>query len=270
MKPKSAFLSKPKLLYVGDSVGHSVSLRKVEEFQNCRIRSARAYSSVFDVNARWPQNNFSDVVENSLKNNERDCPDILVMSAPTVDISNLDTTVKSNLEVFQNKAIISSQNMFKVAEKALKLCPRLRKVIIMEHPPRFDTRDVDPSSLKPALAKLANATLGGLWRNSSLKDKITIGYHSLESSGSGRAHFDRYQGRNGKYDGVHLYGKTGSLDFTNSVKSILSMAVPNNPECGPAEPDYHLNCPQAQYQRRNLPYSVQTKNRFSVLNQGNY
>ena len=280
-KPKqnSKFLSKPKLLYIGDSVGHSASLRKLEEFQNCRIQSARAYSSVFDEKARWPEQNFSDVVKYSLQKSERDCPDVLLMSAPTVDISNLNT---ANLSTYQQteslkqKVIISSQNMFAIAERALETSPNLSKVVIMEHPPRFDTPDVDPTFLKPNLARLANATLGGLWLNSPQKDRIVIGQHSLESSGSGAAHVDRYQGRGGKYDGVHLYGRTGSRDYTNSVMTILSMTVPRYPgsvqtEHGTAQlEDSHTNCPQAQYQRRNIQYSVETRNRFSALNQGNY
>ena len=71
--------------------------------------------------------------------------------------------------------------MFNIAEKALKM--------------------------KCNLARLANATLGGLWLNSPLKDKIFIGRHSLESSGAGAAHFNRYQNKyTRKYDGVHLFG----------------------------------------------------------------
>ena len=278
-KQKSKFQSKPKMLYIGDSVGHSASLRKIEEFQNCRIKSERAYSSVFDKNARWPEFNFSDVVQSSLKKNGGDNPDILVMSAPTVDISNLDTsnlTPHHQTETFKKKTIQSSQNMFNIAEKALETAPNLKKVIIMEHSPRFDTPDVDPTSLKPNLVRLANATLAGLWFNSPLKDRIVIGHRSLESSGSGVTHYDRYQGRSGKYDGVHLYGRTGSLDYTNSVKTILSMAVGRYPELVQTErgtaqlEDSHTNCAQAQYQRRNSQYSVETRNRFSALNQGNY
>ena len=180
----------------------------IEEYQDCRIRSARAYSSVYDKKARWPKYNFSDVVKNSIQNPGRECADILIMSAPTVDITNMDTAKLKpgdKTDAFQDKAILSSQNMFNIAEKALKMKPSLSKVIIMEHPPRFDTTDVDPISVKCNLARLANATLGGLWLNSPLKDKIIIGRHSLESSGAGAAHFNRYQNKNtGKYDGGTL------------------------------------------------------------------
>ena len=138
-------------------MGHSASLRKIEEFQNCRVQSARAYSSVFDKNARWPKQNFSDVVRHSLQKSERDCPDILLLSAPTVDVSNMNTanlTAIHQTEPLKKKAMKSSQNMFAIAERALETSPNLSKVILMEHPPRFDTPDVDPAGLKHDLRGL--------------------------------------------------------------------------------------------------------------------
>ena len=56
-KQKSIFMSQPKVLYVGDSVGHTASASKVEFMSNCRIRTARAYSSAYDKQARWPTYN---------------------------------------------------------------------------------------------------------------------------------------------------------------------------------------------------------------------
>ena len=81
------------------------------------------------------------------------------------------------------------------------------------------------------------------------KDRISIG--QLESSGAGAAHFNRFQNQTtGKYDGVHLYGKTACTDYTNSVKTILMMAVPKHKlnktsaELGTAQPVDHNNCPR--------------------------
>ena len=105
------------------------------------------------------------------------------MSAPTVDISNLDTanlTIEDNREAFVQKVKISCRNMFSVAQAALSKHPQLKKVAILEHAPRFDTQDIDPAGLKPELAKLANATFSQLWHSSSFKHKITIGKHSLD------------------------------------------------------------------------------------------
>ena len=254
---------------MADSVGHSASIWDVENSSNIRIRAARTYSSVYDKEARWPGYNYTDCVNYALKNPGTENFDILVMSAPTVDISNMDTSKKtptSSSENFQKDARKSSHNMFRLAERSLRDNPKLNKVIIMEHPPRFDNPAVDPISLKPALAKLANTTLGKLWLNSKLKDKIVIGQHSLESSGLGDAHNARYVNPiTGKYDGVHLYGPTGCKDYTNSLKSILMMALSKN-EFGTAPAEEHVACPQAKYQKKKQVPSVPTKNRFSVFN----
>ena len=156
----------------------------------------------------------------------------------------------------------------------------------MEHPPRFDLPDSDPHSVKPNLAKVANIHLGQMWLNSPLKDKIFIGRHSLESPGVGAAHFRRYQNSfTGRYDGVHLYGQRGYTDFTNSVKTILSLALPVTHQNSTADKlgkmkvkvvsEDHTNCPQARYQsrmaaRNNYHPSIQISNRFDALNQGNF
>ena len=281
--PKTKFNKKQKILYVADSVGHTVSARDIEKANDCRIVTDKAYSSVHDVNARWPKQNFSDAVKTKLANPGRDNIDILVMSAPTVDITNLDTsqlTPSQDTQIFQEKSKQSSKNMFNLAERSLAQNPSLEKVIIMEHPPRFDTKYQDPMSLKPKLAKLANATLGELWFNSQHKHKIFIGQHSLESSGMGASHLDRYREQNtGKYDGVHLYGKEGRTDYANSVNTIMMLALEGrnniniNAESGTAQCDDHSNCPQSQYQRRlqakyqrRYQPSISTSNRFSVLN----
>ena len=113
------------------------------------------------------------------KTRRRPSPDILLLSAPTVDVSNMNTanlTAIHQTEPLKKKAMKSSQNMFAIAERALETSPKLSKVILMEHPPRFDTPDVDPAGLKHDLARLANTTLGGLWLNSPLKDRIVIGH----------------------------------------------------------------------------------------------
>ena len=252
-------------------------MRNIENFSKCRVRTARAYSSTNDKSARWPKYNFTDVVSYALANPGRDDFDVVVMSAPTMDITNMDTarqTPADSKEVFEQKAIASSQNMFNIAVNSLKKYPSLKKVVLMEHLPRFDTPRVDPTSLKSTLARLANTTLGELWLKSPLKNRIFIGQHSLESSGAGEAHFARYENCNtGRYDGVHLYGQSGVRDYTNSVKSILMMALPEynskstSTKCGTAQPNEHQYCPQTEFQNKPAYHpSVQPMNRFSVFN----
>ena len=79
---KSSFNARLKVLYVADSLGHTASVKKLENFSNSRIRTARAYSSVDDNKARWPEHNFTDVVKYALGNPGRDKFDVLVMSSP--------------------------------------------------------------------------------------------------------------------------------------------------------------------------------------------
>ena len=258
MKPKSLFLSKPKVLYVGDSVGHTANMKILEKDNNCRLRTARAYSSVYDDAARWPEYNFTDIVNYNLGNPGREEYEMLVMSAPTVDITNLDTTglaPSGNTEYYKQEVIMSCQNMFNLAQASLNKHPNLSKVVIMEHTPRFDQPHVDPTSLKSKLARLANATLSQLLVISPLKDKIIIGRHSLMTSGDNDAHFTRYQNyKTGRYDGVHLYGNTGCTDYTASVKQILMLALPED----------HTNCMQAKYQSRHQSngWSYQKRTRY--------
>ena len=67
-----------------------------------------------------------------------------------------------------------------MATNAVRNNPSLQKVVIMEHAPRFDEYNVDPTGLKPELAKYANSTFYQILNSSDLKDRIVIGKHSLE------------------------------------------------------------------------------------------
>ena len=90
----------------------------------------------------------------------------MVLSSPTVDITNLDTSKlkpDDNTEVFKQCVVVSCRNIFTTAENALKTHPKLRKVVVLEHPPRFDHVEVDPLGLKHQLAKFANMTYNQLW-----------------------------------------------------------------------------------------------------------
>ena len=220
---RTSFLKQPKVLYVGDSVGHTANLRLVEKSSKCRISSAVAYSSVRASDARWPEASFEDIVRDKLNNKTREGFEVLVMSSPTVDISNLDTNLQTNkgaTESLEEKVITSSKNMFNIAQEALLKNSDLKKVVIMEHPPMFD------NTLKSQLADLANSTLSQLWAISPVRSKIFIGRHSLVSPGSGSMHLARFKDYySGKYDGIHLYGRTGERDYTDSVKSILLLAL---------------------------------------------
>ena len=300
---KSKYLQKTKVLYIADSVGRNVEFRKLERASNVRITTKKAFSSVKNVNARWPESNFTDVTRNELNNVAHgDDYNVVVLSAPTVDITNLDTVnvkASENIEFFKQEVFISTKNMITAAENALKSNPRIEKAIILGHPPRFDTPEVDPLMIKQTLAKVANNLLYQLWLDSPLKDRMYIGEHKLECSP--RTRTDRYTDERTKmYDGIHMYGKSGRSAYTESILSIFQDALsgqteklqspprsspplPRSPSASSgvsSDPDEHKHCPQAQYaagiriKQAGYPkyhHSVQNKNRFSVFNthQGN-
>ena len=167
----------------------------------------------------------------------------------------------------------------------------------MCHPPRFDKSEVDPLSLKKTLVKIANTNFHQLWLDSPLKDKIFIGEHRLDCSNREQIH--RYTDVNTKrYDGIHMYGKSGQRAYTESVLSIMKMALlhqdvkssaSSSPVSSPVsssasstseDKDIHTYCPQAQYlnghksKQSGYPryhHTVKDSNRFRTFNfnQGN-
>ena len=221
-RKKSAFMSKPKILYVGDSIGHNINFAKVEKETKTRIRTERAFSSVHDTKARGPSNNFARITPQALKDTREDDPfSHLILSAPSDDISNLDAK-NSSTEDLQHEIITSCQNMFAIAEGALKTYPELKKVTIIKHAPRFDQTHDDPRGLKPELAKFANATFDQLWFTSPYKERVQIGNHILEVEN----------------------GFLGIEELTRNIIHII-----NNKKIEPNQNDSHLHCPQAEYQR---------------------
>ena len=159
--------------------------------------------------------------------------------------------------------------MFNVATNALKHTD-VRKVVIMERIPRFDSVNDDPHSIKPKLSELANHHLHQLLLNSNYNGRIVIGRHNLESSERRNEIYG-----NGKFcDGIHLRGPSGQHSYTQSVINILknaglqrignrsslpAMAGSKSSSSGPDSaprtrsrkeiPRDHFNCEQAVFQR---------------------
>ena len=59
--PKSKYLSKPKLLYLRDSIGKNIDTRRVEMSTQSRIITSSAYASVKNTVSRFKDSNFCDV-----------------------------------------------------------------------------------------------------------------------------------------------------------------------------------------------------------------
>ena len=263
------YLKKPKILIVGDSITHNANFANIERDTTSRIKTTKAFSSINDSRARWPHKNHTDVTEKALKTvHEGDDFEYLVMGAPTVDISNIDTsrlTSNDNTEVYEQNIITSCHNIFAAAHKAIENNPNLQKVVITEHTPRYDEHHVDPTGLKHKLARFANTTFHQMRESSEYRDKIVIGEHGLLCVG------DQFEARyrdekTNKYDGVHMYGTFGMRAYTRSLTRILQSVlstIPSNVSTTMA-PINHTTCPQAKYQHSSR-YAVSVQNRFSIL-----
>ena len=157
--------------------------------------------------------------------------------------------------------------MVDIAENSIRSNESIKKVIILEHPPRFDTKDKDPLSLKPEFAKYANNVYTQLWLASNLKDKIVLGKHNLDCNENVR--LDRFTDRESKrYDGIHMYN--GRNAYTESVLSVLTLNMSTDGPRPRTSPSYHSTCPQTKYMnaqkaKSNSQYSVPVQNRFTGL-----
>ena len=261
-------------------MAHNANFANIEIETGCRIRTKKAYSSVRDSVARWPNKNISEITSKSLVDTpEEDEFTHLIVAAPTVDISNMDVTkltINDNVEALKQKVVVSCQNVFNVAQNAITRHPQLQKVVIMEHAPRHDVPNVDPTGIKPRLAKLANLTFVQLWQSSNMKDNILIGKHSLDCTRTGDQLAARYMDdRNGRYDGVHMYGSHGKHVYTKSVLDIMKAILPQS---STPSSSLHSSCPQTKYQQKQTKnmssqakhqnkniYTIPVNNQFDIL-----
>ena len=123
----------------------------------------------------------------------------------------------------------------------------------MKQTPRYDPSRVDPCSLKPVLSELFNRTLVQCWMASEQKNKIHVGSHNIDCTGSIREASYR-DTKTGRFDGLHLYGSSGQKAYTNSVLNILKMANMVDPNFD------HNDCPQAKYQAKNKNHVKKNNN----------
>ena len=249
-----------QLLFIGDSITNALDTKVIAQAADAKITKVKAYSAVHDdvsntakQAAKIPHQNVTNVCEKELAKNEFDG---LILQAGSVDISNLNTrnNATEHFEYFSQETTKSAENVFQVAESSLKNHPNLKKVVIMKQIPRYDTEQIDPLQIKPALSEVYNNKLSDLWLHSTMKEKIFVGSHDRIAC-TGGIREARYRcTQSGRFDGVHLYGPSGMKTYTNSVLEILRNAslIPND----------SLSCPQFQYQNRNSD-SSQDKRCFS-------
>ena len=250
----SNYQQKSKVLLVGDSIINHAHIDVIEEKTDSVITKTKAYSAIYDDTsnvaknaAKFPEKNFLKVVPNEAI---KDDFDHLVVQSGSIDITNLKTEVdpEEHLEYFRQQTVMSARNIFDSCLLALEKQPTIKSVVIMKQTPRYDPVISDPLSLKPALSQLFNNTLTELWISSPLKNKIHLGTHNIDCTGAVQSARYRHT-QSGRFDGVHLYGASGSKAYTNSVLNILQSAALTS-----VEYEYHQSCPQYRYQNRKPGY----------------
>ena len=96
--------------------------------------------------------------------------------------------------------------------------PGVKKVLILDRTPRFDTEEADPTNLKHKLSEYGNKIFRDELEKSDVKDQISIASHSLPT------HFQEnlygLPHSNG-FDGIHLRGPDGGNHYTRSLCNTL-------------------------------------------------
>jgi hypothetical protein len=152
---------------------------------------------------------------------------------------------------FKQETVLSAKRFFQTGEKALTAHQALEKVVLMKQTPRYDPANVDPLCMKPALAELYNNTMTECWMDSQFKDKIVIGNHNIDCTGSIReARYREF--KTGRFNGIHLRGSSGQKAYTKSVLNILKFA-----QLTSSDYDYHKSCPQTTYHQNNMKQKQQ-------------
>ena len=247
------------VLYIGTSLSKSLDRKKFQKDTKTKLKVVKAYGIKKESDQFYPKLNFTDVVPKSL---EKDKPDVLVLQAGSIEISNLNVknammNTEKDIEEYSRewaaKVEDDSNNLFEVAENALKADPKM-KVIIVKRLPRYDSSAADPLGIKANLSQFANSVYDQLWFKKGGPINIHIVNFDLGCDDS-RYLKDILFGKPGEksYDGVHLRGFAASRHFTyRAVQAIRPVIISSRPvqTANFDRTDYHADCPQTRLQRQ--------------------
>ena len=195
---------------------------------------ASAYTTTkYWPNAKFPDSNLEERVPKLLS--EKRYANLIVLT-PSNNIKNIENMPKKQQD---QMAVDTPLETLAVIEKALKDNPSLKKVVIVELPPRADSHRLSE------LTEFSNFVLKGAVEKSKYRNQISIGaldsmydYSNRDIFGSMNYH---------KYDGIHMHSKLGRQVYSNCVLAALESAGLTSTESTPA-------------------YSpISTSNRYNVL-----
>ena len=186
-------------------------------------------------NAKYPDSNLENRLPELL--NERSYNSVIVLT-PSNNITNIQEIPNEE----QNQmAVHTSLETLAVVEKALKDLPNLEKAVIVELPPRADSRRLSE------LVEFANFVLKSAVQKSKYRSQISIA--SLDPLYE-QSEYDIFGSPSSpRSDGIHMRGRPGSRLYTDCILDAVKSAglgSGTNPTM-------------------TTPYSIPTSNRFGIL-----
>ena len=262
------------VVWVGTPASESLDPVKFESDTNTNLNVIKAYGVKREDNQFYPDKNFTDIVPKVLREEN---PDAIILEAGSIEISNMqvkealekpDINIESVKKQWAEKVEQDSRNIFNLAEEATKYNPEI-DVVIVKRLPRFDPHSSDPIGIRSKLTKFGNELYDQLWFKAGGPKNIHITNLDMnldQSEHIRKLVFGPRSARN--YDGVHLRGSGATRHFTyRAVQAVRAVFPRQNSAVSGERESYHRNCPQAQYQRRQLQlgnYYNQQKNSLNT------
>ena len=205
-----------KVLFIADSVGNSADIRHLEEATNTMIYVEKAFGASYKADAYRPNDNFIYVARNApIKRNYSHA----VLQGSSTDITNLNTSAGDNhLEFLKQEVAIASKNMISAARNIILGNSGIKKVLILDRIPRFDTEEADPTQLKRELSEYGNKVFRDELENSDVKEHISIASHTLPTQLQENIYGNP---SSSQFDGIHLRGHDGRNHYSRSLCNIF-------------------------------------------------
>ena len=202
-----------KVLYIGSSISYHCDFDVLRNETGAEVITRKAYSTVFDRNARFPDKNFSTVLHREVSAHQ---PTLLIVQTSSVDI----TLIREKSLSWADAVKAAKRSSFDILCLAWSLLcdnPNIQQIILSKRTPRIDC------PLRKQLTEIANDELIRL-HSLYCQSKIHIGEHNLQCSSVNQTAALFGAKGNGRYDGWHLYGNQGVKRYTDSVLNILCKA----------------------------------------------
>ena len=225
-------------LLIGDSHVKSLKTRTIEKALNQKGNRLRnpaynkpkdgsAYTTTrFWPKAKYPENNLENKLPELL--HERPYNSAIVLT-PSNNITNIEDQPKEE----QNKlAVATSTETLAMVEKALDDFPTLKKVLIVELPPRADNERLSE------LVEFANFVLKSAVEKSRHRDQISVVSLNPLYDQSQYDIFGSFSSP--KSDGIHMRGRRGSRLYTDCILNGVKSAGLGSTATPPKAASYNI------------------------------